>query len=332
MTTAPASPARPAHWLVTPGGIRLAITPSGVLIGRGAHCDVVSTEPQASRVQAIVFAGPSGPALTVLGKAATAVNGQPVARDRELADGDRIELPGVVLDVIAEVDATAAPPASTWVVRGPGGLFGVVRSPFTVGGARGSDLCIDGAAPALIRFHIADRLYVEAVVPIAIDGVDHAAGELEALPTGATITCAGHRFDVVAGGSLGQGSTAGAADADDGPTRVRLAFLARGGRLTVAGRSGERSVYLPERRCDLVAMLLSPPAPYRAGDFVPDDVLLPRLWPGKTMTRGDLNVVLHRARHDLVRAGLDGAALLARAEGGNATAFRLGRDAAVIVE
>jgi DNA-binding winged helix-turn-helix (wHTH) protein len=91
-------------------------------------------------------------------------------------------------------------------------------------------------------------------------------------------------------------------------------------------------VYLPERRCDLVATLLSPPAPYRAGDPVPDDVLLPRLWPGRAMTRGDLHVVLHRARHDLVRAELDGAALLVRAEGGAATSFRISRDATVIVE
>jgi hypothetical protein len=112
---------------------------------------------------------------------------------------------------------------------------------------------------------------------------------------------------------------------------VRLAFLARGGRLTFDWRGCPRDVYLPERRCDLVAALLQPPAPFAAGDFVPDDVLLPMVWPGRVMSRVDLNTVLHRARQDLARAVVDGGALLARAEGGNATRFVLARDADILV-
>ena len=97
-------------------------------------------------------------------------------------------------------------------------------------------------------------------------------------------------------------------------------------------RGLHRTVYLPERRCDLVATLLQPPPPFAPGEFVSDEVILPRIWPGRSMTRVDLNVLIHRARHDLVRAELDGAALLDRAEGGNATRFRIARGARISVD
>jgi hypothetical protein len=47
-------------WLIVPGGKRIRITAAGVLIGRSAQSDVVLAHAQASRVQAIVFAGPQG--------------------------------------------------------------------------------------------------------------------------------------------------------------------------------------------------------------------------------------------------------------------------------
>lgn len=317
-------------WLEVAGGARVPIKPAGVLIGRASHCDVVVTDAGASRAQAIVFAGPSGPSLTVLGKSATWVNGEAVNHERELVIGDRIELPGLSARVVEASDGGSAAPPSSWVVRVGGRLFGVVRSPFTVGSSPGADLRVDG--PALgFRFHLATRLHVEAVVALAIDGAAVEAGAIESLEPGAVLELAGQRFEIIAGGSLGQDSTA-AEPALTGPERVHLEFLARGGRLTVTLRGVTRVVYLPERRCDLIAALLRPPAPFAPGEFVPDDVLLPRIWPGRPMTRVDLNVLLHRARQDLLRAELDGATLLPRADGGVATRFVLGRAAQVTVE
>lgn len=321
--------ARTRPWLRVPGGARLQIKPGGLLIGRAPHCDAVLTDPGASRVQAIVFDGPAGPTVTVLGKGASAVNGEPVAHERDLVAGDRLELPGAVFEILEEPVEAAAPPSS-WVVRGPGGLFGVVSSPFTVGSGARCDLRLDQLPPQLLRFHLAGTLHVEALAPLTIGGVPCAAGELHPVGPGAVIACDGGRFEVVVGGTLGQDSTAGD-PADDRPSVARLEFLARGGRLTVVWRAQERTVYLPEKRCDLVASLLQPPPPYAPGDFIPDDIALPRIWPGRTMSRVELNVLIHRARHDLVRAELDGTALLERAGGGNATRFLLARDARVIV-
>ena len=325
---------RSATWLVTPDGTRLAIKPTGILVGRGPHCDVILSEPDASRVQAIVFAGANGPCLTVLGKGPTAVNGEPVVHERELAAGDRIELPGFALEVLAGPEAAEAPPPrSSWVLRGPSGLFGVVRTPFTVGSGADADLRLDGGPDVALRFHLADRLHVEAVAAISINGVACEPGAIEELRPGTIVGHAGGQFEVVSANPLSLASTESSpASLDEDPREVRLEFLPRGGRLTVGWRGQNRAVYLPERRCDLVAALLRPPAPFAAGDFIPDDVLLPRIWPGRAMSRVDLNVLIHRARHDLVRAELDGAALLDRAQGGSATRFRVARDAQVSVE
>ena len=94
----------------------------------------------------------------------------------------------------------------------------------------------------------------------------------------------------------------------------------------------ETAVYLPGRRCDLAACLLQPPAPYAPGDPIPDEVLTPRVWPGGTPTRSAVGVLLHRLRNDLVEAGLDGTALVERAEGGGATRFAVPAGASVTVE
>lgn len=123
-------------WLSTSAGIRLPIKAAGVLLGRSPHCDVVLGDATTSRVQLIVFAGVEGPSLSVLGKAPTSVNGEAVTHDRELRPGDRIDVPGLTVTIEVE-DAATDEARPTWLVRGPGGMFGVVRSPFLVGA--GSD-------------------------------------------------------------------------------------------------------------------------------------------------------------------------------------------------
>jgi hypothetical protein len=153
------------------------------------------------------------------------------------------------------------------------------------------------------------------------------------LRPGAVVTHASGRFEVISASPLSLDATDSAPDSlGDEPSLVHLEFLTRGGRLTVSHDGVQRAVYLPERRCDLVAALLKPPPPFAPGDFVPDEVILPRIWPGRTMSRVDLNVLIHRARHDLVRAEINGAAILDRIEGGNATRFRVARDAQVTVD
>ena len=97
-------------------------------------------------------------------------------------------------------------------------------------------------------------------------------------------------------------------------------------------RFGTAVAYLAGRRCDLAACLLEPPGPYEAGELIPDEVVIERVWPDGTTARSAVGVLLHRLRRDLVHAGLDGAALVVRAEGGGATKFAVPPGASVVVE
>jgi hypothetical protein len=321
-----------AWWLCLPGGRRLRVGAAGAVFGRSAACDVVLADERASRQHAVVFIGSRGPRVAPLGRAAITVNGDAVEHDRDLAAGDRVGLPGLGVEVAVEDAADPHLATTTWVLAWrDGGAFGVVTTPFTIGGASDVDLRVDGWPARVLRLHVAERLEVEAIEAIAIDGFPVQPGEREPLGAGATLGYAGAELSVIAGGVLEEVSTV--SDPLGGgvarPTRVRVEFMPRGGRviLTIGGR--DTTVYLADRRCDLVAALLQPPAPYVAGDFVPDDDVLPRVWPGRDMGRPELNVLIHRVRRDLSRADLDGAALLVRAPGGNATCFALAPRAAV---
>jgi hypothetical protein len=72
----------------------------------------------------------------------------------------------------------------------------------------------------------------------------------------------------------------------------------------------------------LAVALLVPAPPHRAGEFISDDIVLPRVWPRKHgADRGDINQLVHRLRGDLAAAGLDGARLVERLGTGGATRF-----------
>lgn len=301
-------------WLASPTGSRIPIRSEGVVIGRGARCDVVVDEPEVSRTQAIVYAGEHGPTIAVLGKGPTAINGREVSGDHDLVAGDQLAIASRTFAITGEVEAAA--PASAWMLRDPHGqLVGVTRTPFTIGGGTHVDLRVDGWPDVVMKLHLTERLHVEAQEPIRLQGNELARGDVEVVAVGAELVYAGAAFRLVAGGVSQQAATA---QRRGGPDRVTLEFLARGGRLTVGWGERESCAYLPERRCELLALLLQPPAPHAAGEFVGDEIVIARLWPGHARTRVDLNVVIHRARADLVRAGLD-ATLIERSEGGNAT-------------
>lgn len=305
-----------SYWLAAPGGSRTRIRAGGVVIGRAPGCDLVIDAPAVSRVQAIVHLGADGATLAVLGQAAVNVNQRAVARACALTAGDSITIEGRRFDVVADDAGDRAP--SMWMLRdGNGQLFGVARTPFAIGGEAGADLCVAGWPAAVVRLLLADQLHVEAVEPVQLGGDELEPGEIAAAPVGTVIAYRGATFTVVAGGL---DHVAVTTSRQGPPDRVALEFLPRGGRLSVGWADHERLVYLPDRRCDLVALLLQPPAPHAPGELIPDEIVLNRLWPGQTRSRSDLNVVIHRVRADLVRAELD-ARLVQRATGGRATRF-----------
>jgi hypothetical protein len=114
------------------------------------------------------------------------------------------------------------------------------------------------------------------------------------------------------------------------PVSAILEFLPSGGMLRLR-TIDEHCVFLAERRCDLIAALLQPPSGIGRNDFVPDDLLIPRVWGADGAGRTQLNTLIHRVRKTLTRGGLDGPALLERSPGGGGTRFVLAPAAQVEV-
>jgi hypothetical protein len=109
-------------------------------------------------------------------------------------------------------------------------------------------------------------------------------------------------------------------------------MLPRGGRVVFDLRDGQRAVYLADRGLDFITALLRPPEGYHAGDFVPDEVVRPIVWPrDPSVSRPEINMLISRCRRALVEAGLAGPRLLVRAPGGGATKLALAPGAEVVV-
>jgi hypothetical protein len=325
--------ARSRWWLANGEGVRRRVDAGGVLAGRSPRCDLVLRDPKASRSQALVYVDGDEPRLLVLGKGRTLLNDAAAERETRLAVGDRITLPGLELELISSSEPSDTREGQAWVLERPdAGLFGVSDGPFVVGGHAADDLQLVGWPDHALTLHpTGGRLHLTTDVPLEVDGAALEPNELAALAPGSSITWAGHTLRVVTGGQLGLASTlVTGTDGNAGlPGRVSLEFLPRGGRLRVHAAGGELCVYLPGQRCDLMALLLQPPAPYRRGELLDDELLLARLWPNQTRTRVDLNTLVYRLRRDLMRVGLDATALVARAPGGGGT--RLGLDEEVAV-
>ncbi len=322
-------------WLRVGEGIAKRITPGGLLIGRSPQCDVVTRSPTSSRRQALVYLDERGPRVAVMGRGTVAVDGVAVELDSPLEDGAKLEVGDMTLEVAredAERPGEANERAAVWVLEtGDGDLFSFSASPYRVGGADDDDLRIEAWPPHALTFRsTSGRLEVEPHVEVEIDGVLVEPGGVERLRRGSKVAIGDVGMKIVTGGDLGTGSTVAIeADAQPGARSVRLEFLPRGGRLHVRAGGDEQAVYLTDRRCDFIAVLLKPPPPLEAGDFIPDEQLWARVWGKQPSGKKTLHVLLHRLRKDLERVGLDGNELLVRAEGGGATRFVLREGARV---
>jgi pSer/pThr/pTyr-binding forkhead associated (FHA) protein len=319
---------RTSWWIHHPDGIRRRLSAGGVLVGREHDCDIVLRDPSASRRQVLLYLGPDGPRVVPLGRGQTRMHGAVIDSPAALLPGDRIELPGLELWVDAEEEEVPET-SSAWLLEaGVGGLFGVGPYGCVVGGGATDDLSIAGCPPAALAFRVAqNRLVLETGAAATVDGERVGAGTIVQLRAGSRIKIGDAEVRVLIGGGDGSSTTAASAgsgtEEDALPHVVELKFLPRGGRLTVTIGAHNFSVYLTDRRCDLVACLLQPPDPYSGGEFIPDEVLLARVWPRQKSSLANLSVLLHRVRKDLLAAEIDGSTLIARPTGGGAARFAM---------
>jgi len=295
-------------WIETPDGARLPVGAGGLLIGRGNDCDIVVAHNDVSRRHALVCATSDGAEVIPFGRNPTTVGGKVLSTPTRVDASTELVVPGLRMGLIVEVGSEVA--AVSWVLAQDNTRFPVNRPRVTIGGGAADDLWLPGL-PA-----------EAAVVTVALTGliVD---GDLVA--EGEEIAVGAFRFTVAR--AEDDGATTRMASGGL-PRAVHLQFLPSGGRLTVTRAGTPVELYLPERRCALIATLLKPPPGYARDEFLPDDVVIPRVW-SSGGDRTALNVLIARTRKRLTTAGLDGRMLLERAPTGGATRFRVAPDASV---
>jgi hypothetical protein len=315
----------PRAW-VREGALTVSVPPEGLWIGRAPDCDLVVADHRASQLHA--FLGWRGDRLVLLGlgRNPTRRNGAPIEGPTVLTSGDQVEVPGRAFTV----DLPDAGPVSAWVAALPSGeRVGLGRREVSLGGGPDDDLSVRGWSPGAARLHrtAGGALLLEALAPLAVDGRACEEGALEEIHSGARIALEGAVVTLLA---LDDGRPATTLLAGEAhlPLRVAFAFTPTGGVLTLSfARGAPRAVDLPELRARLVAALLAAP-----GEEVEDEDLLAAVWPGSPHRgRLDLNQLVHRARRDLLAAGVDPTDLLVRVRRGGAACFRVAPGASVTV-
>ncbi|HEY5923967.1 MAG TPA: FHA domain-containing protein [Kofleriaceae bacterium] len=316
-----------------PNGPSRRVGPNGLLIGRKQDCDLVSDDPSVSRRHALVRLTAEGAELVPLGRGPVELNGKKLDKPAALADGDELGVPGLVLEVHIAAQRPDAKASASWKLeRERGGSFGLVHSPFVIGGDDHDDLIIKRWPAHALRCHVAQgELYIEATVAkVTRNGSELEPGAMEQLFVGDQLAFRKETFIVR---QAAHDATTAVASINDLPSHVTIEILPRGGRVVLAMADGERAVFLADKRLDLVIALLRPPSGFQPGDFIPDEVVVPIVWPrNPSASRPEINVLIGRCRHDFVEAGLAGARLLQRSPGGGGTRFALAPGAVVVVD
>ena len=313
-----------------PTGPSRRVGPAGILIGRQRDCDIVVDDASVSRRYAQVRLTPGGAEIVPLGRSPVDVNGTPTLRPRALADGDELRIPGLTLTVVLRADRDdAGSPTGYLLERAGGGNFGIVASPFAIGGGTDDDLIIAAWPARALELHLAQgELFVQSATPGMTIG-DRAleSGELIAIAPGDLVTFRDETFTVRYFGGAGATTQVRRADL---PSRVVIEMLPRGGRIVFTASDGDHEVILADRRLDLMIALLRPAAGHAAGDFIPDDALRAVVWPrNPSVSRPEINTLISRCRRDLVEAGLAGPRLIERAPNGGATRIVLAPNAVI---
>jgi hypothetical protein len=305
--------------LLWDGGVCTPVGRSGLLIGRAPTSDVVLQSPSASGLHAVVCLAPEGVELHGLGRNPVSVGGVDVRGRRVCHVGERIDFPGVS----ALVQACVRNAPERWFVQRDEAPAHQVRAGgWQLGGGAGSDLAVQGWPAVSAVLHLADdALYVEFMAPGSLDGAHHEVGAMVAAPAQGKLSFAGDSVWLRNGEAGGLATTHHAQV--PGVSDAVLELHPTGATLRLVLAAEQYAVGLSELRSRLVAVLLQPPSGHMPGDFVSDDVLIPRVWPRSVRTHLDVNTLVHRVRSSMIRAGVDAAQVLERAPQGRATRFVL---------
>lgn len=329
-----ATPHFTAFRLEHPGGCSVRVPRSGLLLGRSPESDIILSDPAASQRHALLLGSAAGLQILPLGRNPTLHNGRPAIPGALLAAGDTLEVPGGRFVVRDGLGAPGELPAAWWLGFPGGERYGLPTPTCTVGGAPDDDIAHPALPPGALRFLVAQNaLSVVLGAACAVNGEPREPGEAITVSPGDTFDLAGQRVHVVADEEGAGGATLAGRAPGSLAVAARFEFLPSGGRLELRFGDGvARAIDLPELRARLFAVLLAPGGGFAAGDDVPDEVLVAGVWPRSgPRDRGDLNQLVHRARRDLLGAGVDPERVLHRPRRGGSIRLLLAPGAAVRV-
>ncbi len=310
-------------WLECENGLQIRVQDL-LVIGREVDCDLVLANPRISKKHALIRTVGQTPELLCLGRNPTRVNGNRIDGAVRLRNGDVLEVVDTTFTVWVE-DAPDQVPVA-WMLELPTrALVGLLHSPFLVGGGHRDHLRLPDLPPGALCFLQAqEALVLEPGIDLKVAGEPVEASDLQNLGNSDVIEVQDQVYRVYAQRPGSEQTTLWSGDAPPLPVAMRLEFLRSGGRLSITFAEGTMQVHLSEQRSDFVALLLKPPGDYVPGDFIPDEVVLPKLWPGSpTKDRTDINVLLFRIRRDLLRVGINPFRVIERLKGGGATRMRI---------
>lgn len=304
------------RFLLTVGTSRLQLSVGSVLMGRGPDCDVVIADARVSRHHALLRVTGAGVEVVPLVRQLLAVNGAAVDAPRALRDGDALALADQVFTLRAETADAGAEPDPWFIERDPGVLVAVGAERLSIGSGPDDRLVVREWEPAAVALEVVGgRLLLEVNADgFTADG-PRVPGDLVPLRPGAAVSARGVTLRALSlPADLSQPTTRPLVD--EVAVALLLTLLPRGGNLTVTAGARTAKVYLADRRCELVALLMQPPRGYAVGELIPDNEVIDRLWGQARGGRTDLNTLVWRVRKDLADAGLQDVTLFERSNGG----------------
>jgi pSer/pThr/pTyr-binding forkhead associated (FHA) protein len=294
------------------------IKPGGSTMGRALDCDIIfpQDDNDIHRYHATLRPRFDGLRIYRDGRNPVLVNGKPVDERAELADGDQIRIGRYGFVVGAEPYSSEGP---VWLLGGVGRNLLPVAPSLTLGDGEDDTARIKGwPEGALELFEAEGKIVLDTRQQTpTLNGRQLDKETQEPLSSGARIGLLGHEIRLLAStGGTGKTTVVKAADAP--PVAIILTWEPAGATLVVAYPTGvDVSCWLAEKRAELLNTLMRPPAPYKPGDVIPDDVLIDVLWPKDlSKSRVELNGLIYHTRRALLKKGIDGYVLIVKKGGG----------------
>lgn len=295
-------------------GVRVPLIGGSLLIGRAPSCHIVVQHPQVSRQHVLVVELAGGAQIVPLGRRPVTLNGEVIDKPTTARAGDEL----AIEDARFTLEVLAGERCDTWAVDVSGTRYPIRSAGFRIGGGEDDDLRLPGwPVRAAVLFPHPSAVLAELHPKIELALAERDAGTMTALARGETLRFAGLTLTI----ALAQ-EAAATLDVYPSPSEVSLEFMPNGGLLRIISDSVV-AIWLPQKRADLVAALLAPLGGARAGDWISDDAIIPRIWGAESASRVQLNTLIHRTRLSLTAAGLPGPRIIERSPVGGSTRFRL---------